>query len=72
MKKTHYITNHELILQSSFKVPKTIRLNATQHFIIKTPSKRELWQMASNHLPDIDFKDFIKLYKDYTKSHIHF
>ena len=23
--------------------------------------------MASNHSPDIDFKDFIKLYRDYIK-----
>ena len=34
---------------------------------LKTPNKRELQQIASNHLPDIDFKGFIKLYKDYTK-----
>ena len=29
--------------------------------------KRDLQQIESNHLSDIDFKDFIKLYKDYTK-----
>ena len=34
---------------------------------MKIPSKRELPQIASNHLSDIDFKYFIKLYKDYTK-----
>ena len=33
---------------------------------MKIPNKREL-QQISNHLSDIDFKDFIKLYKDYTK-----
>ena len=54
------------IWQSYFKVPKTIRLNATHYFIMKIPNKRELQQIASNHSPDIDFKDFIKLYKDYT------
>ena len=31
------------------------------------PNKRELQQIASNHSSDFDFKDFIKLYKDYTK-----
>ena len=31
------------------------------------PNKRELQQIASNHLSEIDFTDFIKLYKDYTK-----
>ena len=34
---------------------------------MKIPNKRELQQISSNHLSDIDFKDFIKLYKDYTK-----
>ena len=53
------------ISQSYFKVPKTIRLNAT-HFIMKTPNKKELQQTASNHLSETDFKDFMKLYKDYT------
>ena len=48
-------------------MPRTIRLNATHYFIIKIPNKRELQQIASNLLPDSDFKDFMKLYKDYTK-----
>ena len=30
-------------------------------------NKRELQHIASNNLSDIDFKDFMKLYKDYTK-----
>ena len=46
---------------------KTIRLNATPYFIMKIPNKRELWQTVSNHLSEIDFKDFMKLYKEYTK-----
>ena len=29
--------------------------------------KSELQQIASNHSSDIDFKDFMKLYKKYTK-----
>ena len=36
---------------------------------MKIPNKRELQQIASNHLCDIDFKDFMKLYKVYTKEH---
>ena len=55
------------ISRSYFKVPKTIRLNATQYFIIKILNKRKLQQIASNHSSDIDFKDFTKLCKDYTK-----
>ena len=34
---------------------------------MKIPNKAELQQVASNHSSDIDFKDFMKLYKDYTK-----
>ena len=34
---------------------------------MKIRNKRELQQIALNHLSDIDFKDFMKLYKDYTK-----
>ena len=52
------------ISQSYFKVPKTIRLNATHYFIIKIPNKKEVQQIASNHSSDIDFKDFMKLYKE--------
>ena len=38
-----------------------------QHIIMKIPNKRELQQIASNHLSDVDFNDFMKLYKEYTK-----
>ena len=34
---------------------------------MKIPNKRELQQIASNNLVDIDFKDFMKFHKDYTK-----
>ena len=46
---------------------KTIRPYSTHYFILKIPNKTELQQIASKHLSDIDFKDFMKLYKDYTK-----
>ena len=55
------------ISQSYFKVLKTIRLNAPHYLVMKIPNKRELQQIASNHSPDIDVIDFMKLYKDYTK-----
>ena len=34
---------------------------------MKITNKRELQQIASDHSFDIDFKDFMKLYKEYTK-----
>ena len=46
---------------------KTIRLNATDYFVMKIPHKGELQQIASNHLSGIDFKDFMKFYKNYSK-----
>ena len=55
------------IPQSFFKVPKAIRLNARHYFLMKTSNERKLQQIASNHSSDIDFKDFMKLYTEYTK-----
>ena len=54
------------ITQSYFKVSKNVRLNTTHFFIIKIPNKRELQQIATNHSSDIDFKDFIDIYKKCT------
>ena len=54
------------ITQTYFKVPKEVRLNITHFFITKIPNKRELQQIALNHLSDIDFKDFMKIYKKCT------
>ena len=56
------------ITQSYFKVPKDVRLNSTHHFfIMEIPNKRELQQIALNHSSDIDFKDFMKIYKKHPK-----
>ena len=55
-----------IITQSYFKVPKDVRLNSTHFFIMKTPNKRELQQIALNHSSYIDFKDFMKIYKKCT------
>ena len=52
--------------QSYFKVPKDVRLNSTHFFIMKIPNKRQLQQIALNHSSDIDFKDFMKIYKNCT------
>ena len=38
-------------------------LNSTHCFTMKIPNKRELQQTAYNHSSDIDFKDFMNLYK---------
>ena len=39
---------------------------------MKIPNKRELQQIAVNHSLDIDFKDFIKIYKKCTTEKYYF
>ena len=51
---------------SYFAVPKNIRLNSTHFFVMKIPNKKELLQIAFNHSSDIDFQDFMNLYKKCT------
>ena len=55
------------ITQSYFKFQKDVRLNSTHFFTMKIPNKRELQQIALNHTSDIDFKDFMNIYKKSTK-----
>ena len=57
------------ITQSYFAVPIDIRLNCTHYFIMKIPNKRELKQIASQNLSNIDFLDFINFYKKTAKSY---
>ena len=54
------------ITQSYFKVPKDVRLNTSHFFIAKIPNKRALQQIATNHLSDINTKDFPNIYRKCT------
>ena len=49
------------ITQFYFAVPRNIRLNSTDYFVMKIPSKRKLRQIAFNHSSYTDFQDFMKL-----------
>ena len=60
------------ITQSYFKVLKEVRLNSTHFFIVKIPNKGELQQIALNHSSDIDFKDFVRIYKKCTAELYYF
>ena len=55
-----------------FAVPKNIRLNSTHYFFMKIRNKRELQQIAFNHSSDIDFQDFMNLYKNVLQNRILF
>ena len=49
------------ITQSYLAVPKNIRLNSSSYFIMKISNKRELQQIAYNHLSNIEIKDFMNV-----------
>ena len=53
------------IIQSYFSVPKDVRLNST-HYLIMKINKGELQNIAINHSADIDYQDFIKIYREYS------
>ena len=53
----------DFFTRSYFVVSVNIRLNSTHYFVMKVPNKRELKQTAFNHSADVDFQDFMNLYK---------
>ena len=54
------------ITQSYFSVPKNIRQNATNYFVMKISNKTELQQILFNHSSDIDFHGLMNLHKKRT------
>ena len=55
------------ITQSYFSVPKDVRLNLAHYLIMKINNKRELQNIAINHSADIDYNDFVKIYRECTR-----
>ena len=51
------------LTQSYFSVPKDVRLNCTHYILFKLNNRRELQNIAIDHSTDIDYKDFIKIYR---------
>ena len=60
------------ITQSYFTVPKNVGLNLTHYLIMKINKKRESQNIAINHSADFDYKDFIEIYREYTKEPFNF
>ena len=60
------------ITQSYFSFPKDVRLNSTHYLIIKNNNKRELQNIAIYHSADIDYEDFIKIYRECRKEPYNF
>ena len=60
------------LTQSYFSVPKDVRLNCTHYIIFKLNNKGDLQNIAINHSVDIDYKDFIKIYRNCTREPFNF
>ena len=60
------------LAQSYFSVLKDVRLNCTHYILFKLDNRRELQNIAINHSADIDYKDFIKIYRHCTKEPFNF
>ena len=77
-KKFQAITKEKLnislvfITQSYFSVPKRVRSNSTHYLIMKIHNKRESQQFAINHSADIDYKNFLKIYRKCTSGLYYF
>ena len=65
MQKTKYFTCvYQLVL---FFCSKRLRLNSRHYSIMKINNKRELQNIAVNHSADIDYDNFLKIYRECTK-----
>ena len=60
------------LTQSYFSVSKDVRLNCTHYILFKLKNQRELQNIAINHSADLDYKDFIKIYRICTKEPFNF
>ena len=60
------------ITQSYFSVPKDVRLNSTHYFIMKINNRKALQNIAINHFADIDYNDFMKIYRECTNEPFNF
>ena len=61
-----------LITQSYFSVSKDVRLNSTHYLIMKINNKRELQNIEINHSADINYNDFVKIYRECTRKPFNF
>ena len=54
------------ITQSYFRTPKDARLNSTHYLLTKIHNKREIRNIAEDNSADLEYSDFLKLYKHFT------
>ena len=59
-------------MQSYFFVPKYVKFNSIDYLITRINNKREQQNIAISHSADIDYKDFMKIYRKYKKEPFSF
>ena len=60
------------ITHSYFSAPKDVRLNSAHYLIMQINNKRELQNIAINHSADIDYQDFMKIYRECARKPYNF
>ena len=65
-------TSRVIFTQSYFSVPKDVRLNSTHYLTMKINNNRGLQNIVTNHSADIDYKDFMKIYREFLKEPFSF
>ena len=73
--KESFIRCRKLKIKNLIKLKtktKNLRLNSTHYLIMKINNKKELQNIASNHSADIDYKDFVNIYRECTKEPYNF
>ena len=60
------------ITQSHFFIPKDVKLNSTHYLIMKINSKIELKNIGIDHSADIDYNNFMKIYRKCTREPFNF
>ena len=55
------------IIQFYFSDSKDVILNLTHYLLMKISNKRELKNTAIDHSVDIDYNDFVKIYRECTR-----
>ena len=53
--------------RSYFRILKDVRLNSPHYLPFKVQNRKELQQICVDHSADIDYKDFLKIYRNSTK-----
>ena len=61
-----FITQSYLLLHNVFRTPKDARLNSTRYLLMEIQNKKELQNIAQENSGDIDYTDFMKIYRKCT------